>query len=125
MKTINSPHAPSALGPYSHAVEANGFLFVSGQLPINPGSNQIPEDIGAQTRQVMENLLAIIEQAGGSAASIVKTTIFLTNMDDFAQVNEVYGTFFKDSFPARATVGVNSLARGAKVEIDAIAALPA
>lgn len=124
MQTINSANAPAALGPYSHAVKANGFLFVSGQLPINPASNEIPDDISAQTRQAMENILAIVAQAGGTAEHIVKTTIFITNMDEFSKVNEVYATFFSNNFPARATVGISSLARGARVEIDAIALLP-
>ena len=121
---IHTFRAPAAIGPYSQAVAAGGFLFVSGQLPINPDDGRMAPDICAQTRQVMDNLMAIISQAGAGADDIVRTTIYLTDMNDFAEVNQIYSSYFKTDFPARATVGINALAREARVEIDAVVALP-
>ncbi len=121
---ISAPSAPAAIGPYSHAVASNGFLFVSGQLPINPATNEVPAGVEAQARQVMENLLAIVREAGLTAADIVRITIYLVDMNDFATVNKIYAGYFKDNFPARATIGISALAKGALVEMDAIAAVP-
>lgn len=119
---ISTTKAPQAIGPYSQAIKANGFLFLSGQIPLNPETNQMDAvDAVAQTRQVMENIGAILSAEGLSFESVVKTTIFLTDLVDFARINEVYGSFFTTDPPARSTVQVAALPRGAKVEIEAIA----
>jgi 2-iminobutanoate/2-iminopropanoate deaminase len=122
---ISTVNAPSAIGPYSQAVRAGNLLFVSGQIPIDPSTGAIIEDktIEAQTRRVLQNLVAIVEAAGGSAQSIVKTTVFLKSMDDFAKMNAVYGGFFSSAAPARATVEAARLPRDVSVEIDCIAVI--
>src|SRR5206468_2784952 len=121
-QAISSPDAPKAIGPYSQAIRAGQLLFLSGQIPLDPASGQmIDGDISAQTKRVMENLGAVLKAAGLSFEAVVRTTIFLTDMNDFAKVNEVYGTYFNAPAPARATVQVAQLPRGARVEIDAIA----
>jgi 2-iminobutanoate/2-iminopropanoate deaminase len=122
---ISTVNAPSAIGPYSQAVRAGNLLFVSGQIPIDPSTGALIEDktIEAQTRQVLQNLLAIVEAAGGSAQSIVKTTVFLKSMDDFAKMNAIYGGFFSSAAPARATVEAARLPRDVSVEIDCIAVI--
>jgi|SRR6185369_7098631 len=122
---ISTVNAPSAIGPYSQAVRAGNLLFVSGQIPIDPSTGALIEDktIEAQTRRVLQNLLAIVEAAGGSAQSIVKTTVFLKSMDDFAKMNAVYGGFFSTAAPARATVEAARLPRDVSVEIDCIAVI--
>jgi 2-iminobutanoate/2-iminopropanoate deaminase len=125
-QAISSPDAPKAIGPYSQAVRAGQLLFLSGQIPLDPASGQLVNgDIAAQTRRVMDNLAAVLKGAGLSLDDVVRTTIFLADMNDFAKVNEVYGTYFSSPAkpaPARATVQVAQLPRGARVEIDAIAA---
>jgi len=122
-QAVSSPDAPKAIGPYSQAIRAGRLLFLSGQIPLDPVSGQmIDGDITAQTRRVMENLGAVLKAAGLSFDAVVRTTIFLADMNDFAKVNEVYGTYFGAPAPARATVQVAQLPRGARVEIDAIAA---
>jgi len=125
MKTIVSTEdAPTAIGPYSQAVVANGFVFASGQIPIEPKTGELVEgDIAAQTKQVLENLRAVLDAAGSSLGAVVKTTVYLADMAEFAAMNEVYGTFFPEASPARATVGVAALPKGVAVEIDAIAAV--
>jgi 2-iminobutanoate/2-iminopropanoate deaminase len=121
---IDTENAPAAIGPYSQAVKARGFLFVSGQIPIVPETGGVVAgDIRDEARQVLENLKNIIAAAGSSMESVVKTTIYLTDMGDFSQVNEVYGEYFTESLPARATVEVAGLPRGVNVEIDAVALL--
>lgn len=121
-KVINTNNAPAPIGPYSQAVAANGFLFVSGQIPCNPSSGEIvSSDIKAEAKQVMENIKAILTEAGLSFGDVVKTSIFLTDMGNFAQVNEVYGTYFTDQFPARETVQVAALPKSVNVEISVIA----
>lgn len=121
-KIISTDTAPKAVGPYSQAIEAGGFLFVSGQLPLHPQSGEIVgNDIAAQTRQSIENIRAILAAADLSLADVVKTTVFLQNMGDFARMNEVYQRFFGDSAPARSTVEVAKLPRNALVEIESIA----
>ena len=109
------------LGPYSSAVEAGGFIFLSGQLPLNPSTGEIVMDIKAATRQTLTNIQTILEENGLSLKNIVKTTIFLKNMADFAAVNEIYAGFFPESPPARSTVGVSALPKNAPLEIEAIA----
>jgi 2-iminobutanoate/2-iminopropanoate deaminase len=123
MKTIiNTNNAPAPIGPYNQATLAGGFLFVSGQIPMDPLSGEIiSSDIKAEATQVMENLKAILTEAGLGFDNIVKTSIFLTDMQNFAQVNEVYGTYFTADFPARETVQVAGLPRGVNVEISVIA----
>jgi len=120
---IHSANAPKAIGPYSQAVIGNGFLFVSGQLPIHPQSGTMEPDVKLQTRQSLANVKAIVEEAGATIGQIVKTTVFLQNMDDFSQMNEVYAEFFGDHHPARACVEVSRLPKDALVEIEAIATL--
>lgn len=119
---IHTPDAPAAIGPYSQAVRAGNLLFLSGQIPLDPNTGKMIEGgIAAQTRQVMLNLQAVLQAAGVSTDAVVKTTIYLTDMGDFQAVNEIYSQYFNAPFPARATVQVTDLPRGAQVEIDAIA----
>ena len=122
--TISTPNAPAAIGPYSQAVKANEFLFLSGQIPLNPATGQIDEvDAVEQTKRVMANIKAVLESEGLTFDNVVKTTIFLTNLEDFARVNEVYGACFKNDPTARSSVQVSTLPRGGKVEIEPIAVL--
>lgn len=123
MKTIiNTPNAPAPIGPYSQAVAANGFLYVSGQVAINPATGELTqESIKAETEQVMRNLNALLLEAGYEFSHILKTTIFLSDMSLFAEVNEVYGSYFTADFPARETVAVKGLPRNVNVEISVIA----
>ena len=119
---IDTSDAPKAIGPYSQAIKAAGFVFVSGQIPIDPSTQQLIEgDIADQTEQVLQNLSNILEAAGSDMDSVVKTTVFLKSMDDFAAMNEVYARFFKHDPPARATVAVSRLPKDVLVEIDLIA----
>ena len=119
---VTTDQAPAAIGPYSQAVKVGEMLFVSGQIPIDPATGDIVQgDIKAQTRQVLKNLNAVLAAAGSSLEKTVKTTVYITNMDEFSQVNEVYCEFFKDQPPARACVEVSRLPKGVAVEIDAIA----
>jgi 2-iminobutanoate/2-iminopropanoate deaminase len=121
-EVIVSERAPQAVGAYAQAVRANGFLFLSGQIPLDPSSGELIEgDVAAQTRRVLDNLRAVLEDAGSGLAKVVKTTIYLLDMNDFAIVNQTYATYFPDAKPARATVAVAGLPRGAKVEIEMIA----
>lgn len=124
MKPISTSNAPAAIGPYSQAVDCgSGLVFLSGQLPIDPATGAFPEGgIQAQTRQSLRNVQAILAAAGLSLANVVKTTVFLADMGDFAAMNEVYATFFVEPFPARSAVAVKALPKGALVEIECIAA---
>jgi 2-iminobutanoate/2-iminopropanoate deaminase len=123
-KIINTPAAPAPIGPYSQAVAANNMLFISGQISFVPQTNElITSDVAAETHQVMRNLQAILEEAGASFNHVIKTTIFLSDMSLFAQVNEVYGSYFSSDFPARETIAVKQLPRNANVEISMIAGL--
>jgi 2-iminobutanoate/2-iminopropanoate deaminase len=116
---IQTSKVPTPIGPYSQAVIANGFLFASGQVAFNPATGELVlSDIQAETRQVMENIKAILEEAKLSFANVVKTTIFLSDMQFFAQVNEVYGSYFTANFPARETVAVKTLPRNVNIEIS-------
>jgi 2-iminobutanoate/2-iminopropanoate deaminase len=122
---ISTPNAPAAIGPYSQAIRSGNLLFVSGQIAIDPSTGNLIEDasIQGQTRTVLQNLIAIVEAGGGSAESIVKTTVYLRDMTDFAEMNNVYATFFKSAPPARATVQAARLPRDVSVEIDCIAVI--
>ena len=125
LKTTHSDRAPAAIGPYSQAVIANGLLFTAGQVALDPASMQVVEgDIVTQTEQVLRNLDAVLASAGASWTDVVKTTVFLTDMRDFARMNEVYARVMGDARPARSTVQVSGLPRGVLVEIELIAALP-
>ena len=119
---ITTEHAPRAIGPYSQAVLANGFLFLSGQIPLDPTTNQLVEgDVAVQTGRVLENLKAVLEAGGSSLEKVVKTTVFLRDMADFPRMNEVYARYFAGIPPARSTVQAARLPRDVSVEIDAIA----
>jgi 2-iminobutanoate/2-iminopropanoate deaminase len=119
---IATERGPKAIGPYSQAVKANGFVFVSGQIPLDPATQQLVEGgITLQTERVMENLKCIIEAAGSSLERTVKTTVYLADLGDFAAMNEVYGRYFKQDPPARATVEVARLPRDVRIEIELIA----
>ncbi|HTO37746.1 MAG TPA: RidA family protein [Brumimicrobium sp.] len=121
-KAIAIPNAPAPIGPYSPAVVKGNMLFVSGQIPLNPANGDIErEDIKKATKQVMENVKALVEEAGFAMSDVMKCTIFLTSMADFTDVNEVYGTFFTSEPPARETVAVKELPREVRVEISCIA----
>lgn len=119
---IQTDNAPQAIGPYSQAIKANGFIFASGQIALDPAMMQIVEGgIREQTERVMRNLAAVLEAAGSRLDNVVKTTVFLADMNEFAAMNEVYGSFFGDLPPARSTVEVKRLPRDVRVEIDVIA----
>jgi 2-iminobutanoate/2-iminopropanoate deaminase len=121
-KIISTSEAPAAIGPYSQAVRSGNFLFCSGQIPLDPKSGQIVSgDTATQTRRVLDNIGAVLEAEGLVFENIVKTTIFLTDLGDFQIVNEIYGSYFKQQPPARSTVQVSALPKGAKVEIEVIA----
>ena len=123
MRQISTEKAPAAIGPYSQAIEHNGFIFVSGQLPIDPATGAFPEGgVEAQTRQSLTNLKSILEQAGSDLNKVLKTTVFLADMNDFAAMNGIYSEFFKAPFPARCAFAVKPLPKGALVEIECIAA---
>lgn len=124
MQTVNTANAPAAIGPYSQAIVANGFVFTAGQVPFNPQTMELVEgDIAAQTEQVMKNVAAILREAGADMSTVVKTTVFLRDMNDFAGMNEVYARHFGDHKPARSTVQVARLPRDVAVEIEAVAVL--
>lgn len=122
-KAINTAAAPAAIGPYSQAIEANGMIFVSGQLPVDPATGNFAEGgIKELTRQSLTNMKAILAEAGLGMENVVKTTVFLADMADFAEMNEVYAQFFTAPFPGRSAVAVKTLPKGARVEIECIAA---
>jgi 2-iminobutanoate/2-iminopropanoate deaminase len=119
---ISTDRGPKAIGPYSQAIKANGFIFVSGQGSVDPATGKLVEgDTARQTERALENLKAILEAAGASLGSVVKTTVFLKDMNEFAAMNAVYGTYFRDVPPARSTIEVARLPKDARVEIEAIA----
>jgi 2-iminobutanoate/2-iminopropanoate deaminase len=121
-QAVSTPSAPKAIGPYSQAIRAGSLLFVSGQVPIDPATGQIVNgDIAAQTHRVFQNIGEILKAGGASFDHVVRTTVFLADMDDFAAMNEAYATYFTAPAPARATVQVSRLPRDARVEIDVIA----
>ena len=122
---VSTKNAPSAIGPYSQAIRAGDLLFVSGQIPIDPSTGKLIEEvtIQAQTRRVMENLIAIVNASGGLAENIIRTTVFLRNIDDFADMNAIYGEYFKTEPPARSTIQAARLPRDVAIEIDCIAVI--
>ena len=123
MKPIVTSAAPAAIGPYSQAIEVNGFIYASGQLPIDPATGAFPEGgVQEQTRQSLLNVKAILAEAGLTLANVVKTTVYLADMGDFAAMNEIYSQFFSQPFPARSAVAVKALPKGALVEVEVIAA---
>ena len=123
MKVLHSDLAPAAIGPYNQAIEVNGFIFASGQIPIDPHTGKMVEGgVAEQTRQALINAAHVLEEAGLGLSSVVKTTVFLTDMADFAAMNEVYASFFKAPYPARSAVAVKALPKGALVEVECVAA---
>lgn len=123
MKVVNTNKAPKAIGPYSQAIEANGLIITSGQLPIDPATGEFaPSGIKEQTRQSLTNAKAILEEAGIGLGNVMKTTVFLSDMNDFAAMNEVYAEFFSEPFPARSAIAVKTLPKNALVEVECIAA---
>jgi 2-iminobutanoate/2-iminopropanoate deaminase len=121
-ESVQTDNAPKAIGPYQQAIKANGFIYTAGQIPIDPKTGNLVEgDISAQTRQVLENLKAVLEAGGSALDRVVKATVFLKNMADFAPMNEVYAQYLGSAKPARSTVAVAELPRGALIEIDLVA----
>jgi 2-iminobutanoate/2-iminopropanoate deaminase len=124
LEQVHSDSAPAAIGPYSQAIKAGPLVFLSGQIPLDPKSMEIvSDDIAAQTHQVFKNLIAVADAAGGNLSNAVKLTIYLTDLGDFAVVNEIMAGYFSEPYPARATIQVSALPKGSAVEIDAILAL--
>lgn len=121
MKFINSSNAPKAVGPYSQAVIANNFIFLSGQIGINPKTNQLEDGLENQTKQIFSNIEAILNEAGVNKRKVVKTSVFLKNINDFSNVNKLYEEFFGAHKPARSTIEVSNLPKGALIEIEVIA----
>jgi 2-iminobutanoate/2-iminopropanoate deaminase len=122
---VASPHAPAAVGPYSQAVRTGQLLYTSGQIPLVPATGELNgRDVAAQTRQVLDNLRAVLAAAGCTFADVVKTTVFLTDMGAFAQMNAVYAEYFPEPYPARSAIQVGALPKGALVEIEAVALIP-
>ena len=120
-KVISTTKAPAAIGPYSQAIEANGFVFASGQIPVNPETGEIPEGIEAQAEQVMKNMKNLLEAAGSSIDQVVKTSVFIKNMDDFATINSIYAKYFEKDCPARSCVEIARLPKDVLLEMEAIA----
>ncbi|MBQ2456865.1 MAG: RidA family protein [Bacteroidaceae bacterium] len=125
MKAVHTTQAPAAIGPYSQAIEVNGFVFASGQIPIDPATGEFVEGgIQEQTRQALTNASNILKQAGTDLAHVVKTTVFLSSITDFAAMNEIYAQFFTEPYPARSAVAVKDLPKGALVEVEVLAVKP-
>jgi 2-iminobutanoate/2-iminopropanoate deaminase len=124
MRTISTDRAPKAIGPYSQGIAASGFLFLSGQVPLDPGTGQLVQGtVQEEVARVLENLKGVLEVAGSGLHRVVRTTVYLTSLEDFTAMNEVYARYFGEHRPARSTVQVAALPRGARVEIDAIASV--
>ena len=123
MKAIHTNNAPAAIGPYSQAIEVNGFVFASGQIPINPATGDFVEGgIKEQTKQALTNASNILKEAGTNLSHVVKTTVYMADMGDFAAMNEIYAQFFNEPYPARSAVAVKALPKGALVEVEVLAA---
>ncbi|HJF84195.1 MAG TPA: RidA family protein [Megamonas hypermegale] len=122
MKIIQTNSAPAAVGPYSQAVETDNFVFASGQIAFNPATGEMAEGIEAQAHQALKNAQAVIAASGAKWENVIKTTVFITNIDDFGKVNEIYATYFKQPYPARSCVEVSKLPKGALIEVEVIAA---
>lgn len=122
-KIINTSKAPQAIGPYSQAVKIDGFIFTSGQIPVSPETGEVEADIQAQAKQALENLQEVLKAAGASMEKVIKTTVFIKDMNDFAAINEVYAQYFTDNYPARSCVQVAKLPMDVGVEIEAVAVL--
>jgi len=120
-KIISTDKAPKAIGPYSQAIESNNMIFLSGQLPINPQDGSIPQDIKGQTEMVLKNIQSILTQAGLTLENVVKTTVFMTDLTKFSEMNEIYEKYFSSNPPARSTIEVKSLPKGVMIEIECIA----
>jgi len=124
MRTISTDKAPKAIGPYSQGIAASGFLFLSGQVPLDPGTGQLVQGtVQEEVTRILDNLKAVLEAGGSGLHRVVRTTVYLTSLEDFSAMNEVYARYFGDHRPARSTVQVSALPRGARIEIDAIASL--
>ena len=121
IQKIETMEAPAAVGPYSQAIIHNGTLFVSGQIPVDPSTGVIPDDVAEQTRQALTNLGKVLDAAGSGLDKTLRVTVFTTEMESFSRINEVYSEFFKEPYPSRSCVGTSSLPKGVKIEIDAIA----
>lgn len=121
-KVISTSNAPAAIGPYSQAIEVNGFIYASGQIPVIPETGEIPEGIEAQARQALTNVKALMEASGLTMANIIKTSVFIKDMNDFAKVNEIYASFFTGDYPARSCVEVARLPKDVLIEVEVIAA---
>ena len=124
IKRISTDKAPAAIGPYSQALDTGNMLFISGQIPIDPATGVMPETVEEQAKQVLTNIKNILAEAGLTMANVVKTSVFLSDLSDFAKVNEVYASFFAEPYPARSCVQVAAIPKGAKVEIETIAVRP-
>lgn len=123
MKSVHTKKAPEAIGPYSQGMIVGDLFYSSGQIPLTPEGNMVGGDVSEQTHQVFRNLQAVLEEAGASLETVIKTTVFIQNMDEFAEVNEVYGSYFSEHKPARSCVEVAKLPKGALVEIEVVAQL--
>lgn len=120
-KVISTEKAPAAIGPYSQAIEVNGMVYTSGMIPVNPANGEIPEGVQAQARQALTNLSELLQAAGTSMENVVKTTVFIKNMNDFAAINEIYAMFFDGAFPSRSCVEVARLPKDVLLEVEAVA----
>ena len=121
MNVISTDKAPAAIGPYSQAIEVNGVVYTSGQIPVNPATGEIPEGVEAQAKQAFSNIAALLAEAGSSIEKVVKTTVFIKNMEDFGKINTIYADYFTGTFPARSCVEVARLPKDVLLEIEAIA----
>ena len=121
MNVISTDKAPAAIGPYSQAIEVNGMVYTSGQIPVNPATGEIPEGVEAQAKQAFSNIAALLAEAGSSIEKVVKTTVFIKNMEDFGKINAIYADYFTGTFPARSSVEVARLPKDVLLEIEAIA----
>lgn len=119
-KIINTDKAPAAIGPYSQAIEINGFVFTSGMIPVNPETGEIPEGVSAQAHQAFKNLVNLLEASGSDASQVIKTTVFIRDMEDFGTINEIYAGYFPSPFPARSCVQAARLPKDVLIEIEAI-----